>query len=339
MTQPQKSYKLLYNTRRKFYKYIDNIAFRKNFKVADAVLVFGAPRTGTTWFIDILNTIPDFLSIFEPLNPIWFKAAQEINITSRPYRNPEETDLVLEELFRDLLRGKIRSENPHIKMTFYDIFKRVTSKRLLLKFTRGNRLLPWVSNNFKVDKTYLIVRHPCATISSQMQEGLLGYGRGVFPEKNTVLNEIKQIDYLDDELISELNKITSLEEILAVVYALDYVVPFKHGISQWKLVCYEELLVNGDRVIKQIFSELNARKYYEYASKRSKAPSLTTNKTEYKHLEDINSQLNKWKTRLDGSQKAIIRDVLNCFDIDFDESSYRIIDNKFPNLHQSNLVG
>lgn len=318
--------------RRKFYTYIDDLAFRKNFEVADAVLVFGAPRTGTTWFIDILNTIPEFLSIFEPLSPVWFKAAKETGITSRPYRNSEETDPVLEEFFLDLLRGKIRSDDPHIKMTFYDIFKRVTAKKLLIKFTRGNRLLPWVTNNFKVDKIYLCVRHPCATISSQMQEGLLGYGRGVFPDKNVVLNEIKKIDFLDDELTSKLKKITSLEEILAVVYAIDHLVPFKQCTFRWEIVCYEELLFDGDLVIKQIFKELNANKYHEYAVKRARAPSLTTMKTEHRHLKNSESQSNKWKKRLDDSQQAIIRDVLNWFDIDFYESSYRILDYEFPHL-------
>lgn len=61
-------------------------------KEKEAILIFGAARSGTTWIMEILETLPDYKSIFEPFHPDWFPEVRklknigsEINSTMRPY--------------------------------------------------------------------------------------------------------------------------------------------------------------------------------------------------------------------------------------------------------------
>jgi len=46
----------------------------------------------------------------------------------------------------------------------------------------GNRLLPWISERFKTKGTYLIIRRPCAVISSQLKAGWIGYPHNIKDE-------------------------------------------------------------------------------------------------------------------------------------------------------------
>lgn len=56
-----------------------------------------------------------------------------------------------------------------------EVYRPLTASKTIVKFVNGNRLLPWISERFHVRGTYSIIRHPCATILSQIRTGWPGY--------------------------------------------------------------------------------------------------------------------------------------------------------------------
>lgn len=321
--------RFLYLSRTRFYREIDRIAFNKEFNLMEAITVYGAPRSGTTWLLDLLNVIPEYLVLFEPFFTELFPILKKHDIGPRPYRNPSEEDPELVQLLIDIFTGKIQSKDPNIPMRFYDIFKRLRASKLLIKFTRANRLLPWIQNNFEFNNNFLLIRHPGAIISSQIQSGLTGYGRGIFPTSKDLKKELKSINLFPEQLIKKVDRITKREEALAAAYALDYTIPIQLANEKITTIYYEKLLLDSEREITQIFKILDSQQHIDMAMNRLDIPSHTTVNTEKSYLNETRKQLSKWKNRLSREETENIKKVLNWFNVDFNSSSYSILDNEF----------
>mgnify|MGYP000731240065 FL=1 len=329
--------RILYYIRRHFYRAIDHIAFNKVFDLSNTVAVFGPQRSGTTWFIEVLNMIPEFLSIFEPLNVLYFKEISP-RYEGRPYINPDTEDNEYKALISRIFVGKSKVYDPIIRMNLYDIFKRLKANRLLLKFVRGNRLLPWMSKNFTFSTNYFIIRHPCSVISSQIQLGKYGYGFGADVPKEEILKEVAKMDFLENELVEKIQTVSCLEEILAVMYGLDYIVPLKLASEIITPVHYEALVLDPETHFSEIFHNLGADKYLKAGIARAKTPSQTTNKTEKNSLTDAEYQIRKWKDRLTTEQIQDIARVLEWFDIKFSVDGYRIMDYEINYRINGNII-
>ena len=145
---------------------------------------------------------------------------------------------------------------------------------MTVKFIRANRILPWIANNFQVKGIFFIIRHPCATIASQLETGVTGYD---MPEsiplaKKIVLSSISEIKELRDnkELMRKIKTIKAREEILAVIWGVDNYLPlYYHRKFDWYLLCYESLVANLEKELKNIFSYINEEVPKEAYSKNS----------------------------------------------------------------------
>ena len=114
--------------------------------------------------------------------------------------------------------------------------KWLKAAKVLVKDVWTTRLLPWIIRRFhrKTKNYFLIIRHPCATIESQLRTGignpLTNYRKQFI--KNTILKQLNYIAELEDiknSISHKLNSLNSAEELLAAIWAMDYYVPLYYN--------------------------------------------------------------------------------------------------------------
>lgn len=287
----------------------------KKYDMQDTIILAGTPRSGTTWLSEVLNTIQRYTIIFEPLHPVWFPEAAQTGFQARTYLSPETTWLEGERYIEKVLCGRIAT-NRYEGIT--NIKNNMLSNKLIVKFIRANRLLPWISVNFQVKKIILLIRHPCAVISSQIKSGYYGYNQAsthqdISPEKKKIMKEAQEIEKIAPHLIKKIEQATYREEILAAIWSLDNYIPLNSSSrSSYTVVPYEKLVTQGASTMEYIFSEIGIKfsdKYTKHLTKPSKVAS--------KDLKTVSGhQLAKWKKDLSKDQINRILDMVSAFGLE-----------------------
>lgn len=312
--------------------YLDQLIFSsKEINIKDTILISSAPRSGSTWLMEILGTIPGYTYIFEPLNPTWFPESFEVGFKSRTYL-PSNTEWIEGEKYLrkafmgnifgiPLQNSQIITHTPRNKLEVF--MHRLLGNKLIVKSINFNRLLPWVCKRFQLRKIYFMIRHPCATIASQLNTGLCGYHANsppyqyIFPTREDILNEASTIDKLDVELLKKLKEIRTLEEILAAAWCLDNFIPLSLSKPYpWTLIIYEKLIKEGSREIPNLFNELG-EKITRSAFRCLKLPSMTTPWDQLHIVKDVDKQLMKWKQFLSEKQVERILNIVSDFGFNF----------------------
>jgi len=325
-----KSFKL-YNLTLKFIEnknilqYFEKIIFsKKRFDIKDVILIAGTPRSGTTWLMDIMTTIPDYTSLFEPINPVWFPESFHVGFKSRTYLPVDKNWNEGEDYLRKIFTGKIVSRVPNYQLNLEVIMRRLLGHKLIIKAVRLNRMLPWITKRFKLRCVFFIIRHPCAVISSQLKTGFYGYHpssppyNDICPNLDDILDEVSMINGLESDLLNKLKKIKSKEEILAATWCLDNYIPLSYPKPHpWTIVVYEKLAKEGEKEIISYFNEIGEKKIPPLAIKNSKRASLVTITDEVKNVSQVDVQLSKWKKTLSEKQIERILKVVSDFGLDF----------------------
>lgn len=289
------------------------ISFNKNrFDPSDAIGIFGSPRSGTTWLMDLLSTIPRYLSISEPLHRVWYPRSLEHGFTTRTFIEPDIKSEMHRSYLDEVFKGNVVSIRPHFG--FRDIPKRFHADRAVVKFVRGNRLIPWINNNFDLRGTILIIRDPCSTISSQIRTRVRGYylPKGENLKLEVVLREARGL--VSERIYDELKQIGSEEGVLAASWALDQYVPLYYK-SEYDLilVSYERLVLEPEKELKRILTEIGYEESIGDILAKIEVPSSTGQD----HRSNRMEQLNKWRTHLSVKQIEEIMNVVDIFDMDF----------------------
>ncbi len=277
------------------------------FEVSEAIAIFGSPRSGTTWLMESLGQLPGYVSIFEPLHSNWFPASERLGFTPRTYLAKDHVCEDKRLYFERIFQGRVMSQAPHFKTR--SILGRLSNDKILVKFIRANRMIPWILNNFKLKGNIIIVRHPCSTIASQLKTGIDGYllGDHVHPSKETVLQEGRE--FLPEKILGGLEEIKTKEEILAAIWSMDQYVPLQEGLS---FIKYEDLLLETERTLSAILKGLHQEEQLTRVMKNIDVPSLFTKDLRSKKEE----QLGKWKQYLSKGQTEDILGVVELFDIE-----------------------
>lgn len=321
-------YRQLKNAPRRF---IDKIAFSKKFNIEDTLMISGSPRSGTTWLMQILGNIPDYLTLFEPLQHEHFPRSNKAGFDSRSYIPPLKKCTKKREYLDDIFRGKIISLMPRYKFNKKIILRRVNADKLLVKFVRANRLIPWITKNFELKKIIYIIRHPCATIASQLRTGYMGnnYDRLYFYRKSVY--NAKKFNFIFNDINKLIKNHRNYDGILAINWALDQLIPIsviKKNDEKVLEISYENLLFYGIKELDKILSTLNINAFNKDIIKQLEAPSFTSNKNNlYKKY-----QINKWKNYLTENNLKNIKKVLEYFNFYFDDINYRYNDKNFVNI-------
>jgi len=308
------------------------IFYNKKYDIENTIVIAGAPRSGTTWLMEILLNLQGYSYIFEPLNPIWYPESFSIGFQSRTYIHPKTNWQAGEDYLKKIFSGSI-VHLPIIENQVTDsifeikpriLFHQLFGNKLIVKSVNFTRLLPWIATTFPLRQIVLIIRHPCAVIASQLQTGLYGYRPDhppyfdIFPNHEDILREVKGIDDLDPSLINRLKKIKKQEEILATAWCLDYYIPLSyHRPHPWNLVVYEKLLKDGEKEIFRLFEEIGEKKTPSSAYKHLRSPSMTTIKDKRRMVTQVEHQLSSWQKLLSSKQVERILTIVNDFGLSF----------------------
>lgn len=306
----------------------------KNFNLKDTIVVAGAPRSGTTWLMELLGTIPEYTYIMEPLNPIWFPDSFEAGFRSRKYLRYNEEWLKGKEHLFKIFTGKQVGLVPEYEPSISMIMHRLLATKLIVKTVKMNRMLPWIAENFQLKHIFLIVRHPCAVVASQMKSGWCGYHstsrphNNIFPNLKIILDEARNINGISIETEEYIHNISTLEEVLALAWCLDYYVPFSDPKqSTWTTVFYEDLLQDGEKEIKKILENIGVKKLPATLKRRIRRPSMVSlNKIQKE------KQLSKWKKELSKKQIDRILKIVSHFKLDFYSQ------NVYPNRNKLDIM-
>jgi hypothetical protein len=328
----------------KIFQHLDNLIFsNKKFNIKDTIIVTGSPRSGTTWLMEILRVIPGYTSVFEPLNPIYFPESFNNGFSSRTYKSSDEDWQIGEEYLRNILSGRLyytpglldkeiyrKRKFPMILSSFIYQLKpeilmhKLFGNKLVVKFVRLNRLLPWLVKRIQLRHIILIIRHPCAVIASQLKTGFCGYHPSfptyldIFPDRKTILGEVSKIEGLSPHLLNKLDKIKSIEEFLAVSWCMDTIVPLSYSKPYpWTVVSYEKLIKYGENEINHLFDKIGENRIPYSVYRHLKIPSMLIQKGEYDIVTNVNKQLYKWKDFLSEKKIERIQKIVSAFNIDF----------------------
>jgi Sulfotransferase family len=137
----------------------------------DTVMVAGSARSGTTWVADLVNAGNDHRYVFEPFRPDRLAVARPFG--TRRYLPPEDDDPVRLAAAADILAGRVRGRWPD------QLNRAVLPRRRLVKDVWANLILGWLHRRFPEVPLVLVLRHPCAVVSSQL--ALAGWGWGIEP--------------------------------------------------------------------------------------------------------------------------------------------------------------
>jgi hypothetical protein len=311
--------------RKNILYHFDHLLFsNKKIDTNETIMIAGAPRSGTTWLTELLMTLPDYTSIMEPLNPIWFPEAFKIGFKSRTYLPQDAEWMEGENYFRKILNCKITSQIPPYQLNIEIIIRRILAHKLIVKDIRFNRLLPWITKRFRFRSTLFVIRHPCAVVAAQLRSGISGYNstfepyEDVFPTIKNIINEASEIDTLDSSLLNKLKKIKSLEEIIAASWCLDNFIPLSLPKPHpWIIVTYEKLLMQSEKEIVHIFDKVGAKNVPKEAIRYFKKPSLVTLISDLKTIANADEQLSKWRRSLSKEQVERILNIVSDFGLDF----------------------
>ena len=296
---------------------LNEIIFQiKKYELQDAIIVAGSPRSGTTWLAEVLSSTYEYAMIFEPLHPVRFPEAARSGFYARTYLPAGKTWITGEKYLEKVFTGGVSSARFEGMENFKNA---ILSHKLIVKFVRVNRLLPWLSEKFNVRQIILLVRHPCAVVASQLQSGHYGYndifsGHDICPEKEKIIHEAEKIDCIDGNIIKKIERIETPEEALATIWCLDNYVPLTSPQkSRWILVPYEKLMMDKTTSIKNIADMCGivcSKKHMEYIAKPSRVAS--------NDLKAVNiQQLSKWKNHLSNDQITRILNIVSAFGLDF----------------------
>ncbi|NJE46079.1 sulfotransferase [Thermococcus sp. GR7] len=295
----------------RFNHSVDELAsFLHDYRTEDTIAIFGSPRSGSTWLMELLESIPGYKSVFEPFHPRWYPEFGRDGFPYTPYV-PDDAELAwLNDYLKRVFSGRVHAMFPYRR----PMLSRLRASRLVVKFVRANTVLPWVAGNFRLRGLYFIIRHPCATIASQLATG--------FFSKITIeqlLNEVNKVPELAEnwELVTRLRGINSEIERLAAIWAFENYIPLASKKPYpWYTVIYERLVVNPEGELKGIFGYIE-EEVPEGAVKRIKTPSKVTRKTYGRDYIGTPRQLIKWREKLSERQVEDILKVVSWFGMDF----------------------
>lgn len=270
---------------------------------SNILIISGSPRSGTTWLGELLSTIPNSIMLFEPLHLKRNPRSKEYGFKWRTYISPESKNrmekLFFEELFKcKHLNSWITREAP--------VHKLFNVEYLIFKFVRANLLLNWLKNNFPIKKPILIIRHPCAVVSSQLRL-----------KQFSKLKDLYVSDKFYEDfptLLNTLKNYGTYEELLSARWCQENYAPLATNKSSFLLITYENLLINPREEIKKIFNAWDIEIPDIIYEKFSDSSSTTHRNINHQNKTEV---LGTWRKVLKDDQRKNILKVVRDFGMDF----------------------
>lgn len=230
-----------------------------------ALVVAGSPRSGTTWIAGLLGASPGAVPLFEPLHPDHVPAAAALGGGWRPAPAPDESWPEGVRFFEDAFAGRIVNWWTSREVALRRL---PSADRLVVKFVRANRVLPWMVRALDLVPPVLVLRHPWSVVRSQ-----LDLGRWAEPGKPSVPGWLPG----GAALARRIEELETPEELLAASWAVDQRCALAAGDGALQIVRYEDVVADPRAALTPIFRTWNAP-VPDSLERVSASPSRTTNR-------------------------------------------------------------
>lgn len=276
------------------------------------VIVVGSPRSGTSWVMRLIAHRPEYCTMFEPLHPRWWSGVREAGFDDRPMDGDEKKRDYIRQLLRGTKACREPRWSPSIERNPIRLIRgtvhRLSANRLVIKFVRACRLLPWLVREFPDQRYVYVRRDPYAVVNSQLRRGVSAYvdDRGMpYDLLNADEQPQSSVDLLCQRIRADAEKILdpktvqgidSLEGCLALSWYADNLIAKRAADTHDSIliVHYEKLLTNTEEELERIRDHAGA----------------TGPLAGHVHVKNPHSQINKWQSQLSADQVERIRRVL-----------------------------
>jgi hypothetical protein len=282
--------------------------------LSNTYVITGMPRGGTTWMAEVLNTVSNSLYLHEPLKKGRIEAFQKIDFDWNQFIPENASWREAEFLFQKLFKGQVL--NPALIERTANMDNLLSTRKLVLKFVRLNRMLPWIVNHFPdLNLPMFIIRHPCAVIYSQMNHGAWNYVNQLqFPYKwcgpASKFNEFYNV------IQKKLPAVRSIEQHLAIAWCLDTLPLFhQYNDKKWITISYEKAVLNKESILREIFDRLDLKISDQTLYKLTSPSSSTQKLNPLEHSGQ--KQIAKWQSYFSKNKLEQINEILKIFEIDF----------------------
>lgn len=285
---------------------IARLARRNDFDPAGNLLIFSDPRGGSTWLTELVQTVPATALLWEPLHLRTAPQFRHLGFNWRQYIPADAEWPEARAAFELLFRGKTLGERLCSRTSVTEI---EAAERLIVKFCRGNALLPWLTAQFDFTfKPLLLLRHPFAVAASQLAFGAWNRSFRGFNIPNGPFND----RYLAHQ--SFLESLKTKEEALVATWCLTNGVPLEHPSHdrRWIPIFYEHLLFEPEHVIEQIFAAWGLP-VPDGILDRVRVASATTRDATFER--SLHEQVTKWQRSFTPEQIERMSRVLDYFEI------------------------
>ncbi|HET6688181.1 MAG TPA: sulfotransferase [Rubrobacter sp.] len=259
-----------------------------------SVFLAGSGRSGTTWVSAVINHRNAYRFIFEPFRPGRVRMMEAFR--RRQYLRPGDRREEYLGPARTALTGGIRS-------LWTDRFNnKLVARRRLIKDIRANLLLGWIYENFPGMPIILLLRHPCAVVTSQLA---LGW-------QEVLLETMEQEELVEDFLLpveAEIRAARDPFERHLFSWCIENYVPLRQfGPGEIHLVFYESFLVDPEHELRRLFSFLG-EDFDERAYRALRRPSPLSHNPQVPSVDG-------WRRFVTGRQLERAVEILGFFDLD-----------------------
>ena len=257
------------------------------------VFLAGSGRSGTTWLSGLVNHDSGYREIFEPFHP--GKVEDFRAFGSKQYLRPGDRREEFLEPARKALTGRLRNG-------WTDRGSVPVSRRRLVKDIRANLLLGWLADNFPGMPIVLLMRHPCAVVSSRLE---LGW-------RDNLDETMAQRDLIEDHLLPVEERIRAARDPFErhlFLWCIDNHVPLRQfSPGSMHLCFYESLLLDPEPELRRLFAFLG-RPFDDGVLVKLGRPSFTSRR-------GSRPSVDGWRSRVGGEQVARCEEVLGLFGLD-----------------------
>lgn len=278
-----------------------------NFNPEKNFLIFADPRGGSTWLAETLNKyISEAELLWEPLQIALVEEFNNLPFSWRQYIPEDASWPEAEEKIKELFSGQILNNHICRKTNPVNMKK---AKRLIIKFCRANMMLPWIVENFKIEKLpILLIRHPFSVAASKIHHGHWD-NRKKLATPSTPFKERYQ------KYENYFKHLETKAETLVASWCITNMVPLssERNNRDWITVYYEHLIKNPEKELRRIFRRWE-RPFPEKILKTIRKPSSTTKEDTFR--KSIDSQLAKWQKKFSESEIEKMEMVLKHFGVE-----------------------
>ena len=272
------------------------------------ILFFGDPRGGTTWMGETLSNLFQLPILWEPMLPRKDSRFVKHQFAPRQFLPDDLQDASIKSSFEDLFSGKHIDHWEIQHTTASDLAK---AKAAIIKFTRGNMLLPYLTANFHFEKKPIyMLRNPFAVVASQLKHAGWKDAKPFFEIPKSPHNQV----YLAHE--DFLKKLNTLEEVQMAKWALtnQQVVSHPRHDKDWVYITYEETLLQPEKTLTKILNR--------WGSKDVQLSTIDFDKKSRTSADNIiktkEEQLNHWQKSFSSQQMNKMKNVLDYFEMSYE---------------------